>query len=747
MIFGENGTGKSTITDAFDFICNGKLGSLETYSLGGNAKKHIASLGTKPSDISVSLTCNGNTWSGSFGKDKPIISPSTGCPDARILRRSNILELINAQPKERFEALKKFISVPGIEKSENALRDAIRTTEASYCELVRAFEQAYDGLNKLWESEGKTGKSALDWADAEIQKETSTLQAAVKEIESILSATQGTETSLTPLDTAINAQKIAEKAYTDALANQQQVEQKQSQKNSALVALLKDAKNYISQKNEGKCPVCEQGVDLPLLLSRLSERIQEMKELSSIAAVVGTTKIQVDFKKSATDQSRKLFCQQSKLLAISLKNSTLSEVISLSIDWDNFENLLDNEDPSTDIEQQGRDLFQLILTVKTSIQDRKLLDQKSINQHNSIKGFLESLQQKNDDAKATESLVALLKKALDIVSAQRKGYVEQVLSNISTDVETQYSKLHPGENIGKVRFYLKPNAIGSLEFDAQFQSKSDLPPQAYFSESHLDTLGICVFLALAKYYKTENTIIILDDVITSVDNVHLDRLMKLLHDESSHFNHVIITTHYRPWRDKYRYHQGPASKVHFVELLNWTLAKGIRHTKTKLSVVELQEYLNQEPLDRQIVASKAGILLESLLDYLTILYQCRMPRRRETNYVLGDLLLGIGKNLRKSLKVVHVDPISKTEEEKFLLDIINDLSGMSWLRNQVGCHWNILGGTVSDQDIDVFVNKTLDLAHYLICAQSGELPYRENPAGHWESRGGHTRLYPLNNPD
>lgn len=747
MIFGENGTGKSTIADAFDFICNGRLGSLESYSLGGTAKKHVASLGAKPSDISVSLTCNSTTWNAVLDKEKPVVIPAMGCPDARILRRANILEFINAQPKERFEALKRFIAVPGIEKSENALREAVKTTEASYNEVVRAIGQAEESLNKLWEAEGKSGKTAIHWAEVETKKDMSQLQAIVDEVGEIADAMQGLETALTSLEAAATAQRIAEKTYSDAEANQKQAEEKQAEQNSKLVYLLKDAKTYISQKRERQCPVCEQGVDPSKLLTRLTDRLDAMKELSSVVEATVAARKQVELKESATNQARKTFCQQGKLLADRLNKSTLQEVAQLKIDWLNFENLMSHEEPSDIVEQEGRKLWSLVATVKLPLQDRKNADQKSINQHNAIKGFVETLTQKRQNAKDTEELVGKLKKAIDIVSTQRKDYIEGILAKVSSEVESLYSKLHPGENLGKVRFYLKPNTIGSLEFDAQFQNKSDLPPQAYFSESHLDTLGIGVFLALSKYYKTENTIIILDDVLTSVDNVHLDRLIQLLHDESAHFNHVIITTHYRPWREKYRYHQGPAAKVHFVELLNWSFAKGIRHTKTKLSVDELEEYLSHEPLDRQIVASKAGILLESLLDYLTILYQCRMPRRRDTNYVLGDLLLGIGKNLRKSLKVVHVDPTSNAQEEKYLIDIINDLSGMMWLRNQVGCHWNIVGGSVSDQDIDTFVKRTLELAHYMICKQSGELPCRENPAGHWESKGGYTRLYPLNNPD
>jgi hypothetical protein len=747
MVFGENGTGKSTIVDAFDFICNGRLGSLENYSLGGNAKKYVVSLGAKPSDIRVSLTCNGKTWNASLPKEKPVVIPEVGCPDAQILRRANILEIINAPPKDRYDSLKKFIAVPGIEKSENALRDAIKATDISYNEDVRSIRQAKDDLNKLWVAEGRIGKNAIGWAVAEVQKDLSQLQTSINEIDEIAVATRNAETALIPLDTAITIQKEAETVYYEVEANQKQAEKKQFQQNSKLVALLKDTKTYVTEKREGKCPICEQQVDPAGLLARLSERIDAMKELSSIVEATVVAKKQVDSKKSAANQAQKTFCDQIRALSFLLNKSSLIEVAQQKIDWANFKELLSHEEPSDAIEQQGRNLLSLILPVKQKLQNRKNSDQKSINQYNAIKGFVDTLKKKEENAKNSVELLCKLRKANEIVATQRKTYVEGILANISTEVEAQYIKLHPGENIGKVRFYLKPNTIGSLEFDAQFHNQVEMPPQAYFSESHLDTLGICVFIALAKYYKTESTIVVLDDVLTSVDNVHLDRLVKLLHEESSNFNHIIITTHYRPWREKYRYYQGPSAQVHFVELLNWTLAKGIRHTKTKLSVEEIQEYLGREPLDRQIVASKAGILLESLLDYLTILYQCRMPRKRDTNYALGDLLAGVGKNLRKSLKVVHVEPTSKTEEEKYLLDIINDLTGMVWLRNQVGCHWNIVGGSVCDQDIDIFVKRTLELANHLICEQSGELPYRENPSGHWESKGGHTRLYPLNNPD
>ncbi|MGA7219699.1 MAG: hypothetical protein WBX38_15370, partial [Candidatus Sulfotelmatobacter sp.] len=571
-----------------------------------------------PKHIKVVLTTSSGTFTATLSNDGPVVAPSVGCPEARILRRSKISQLLDAQPKKRFEALKAFIAVPGIDKSEEALRTIARTTADNYNEAVRAYTQAQDELQKLWTAESEPGKSALEWAATESAKDLTALEATVTAINSISSKFQDTDVSLSSFDGATTALTTARTTLSAVETAQQKVEAKQLQGTASLLALLQNAKKYIaSHTGLPSCPVCEQTVKSTDLISSLDKRISGMNELSDAASKVTTARQTLHSKESIATKLREDFCRKAKDVGLLLKTSSLKEVTDLNIQWKDYELVLTHEVATLELEKKARELWDAMLPCRSLLAARKQTDQTSINQRNAIKGHHDTHAEKLKTAKSLEGLSKTLNGALEIVSHQRKAYVEGVLATISDEVEQLYAKLHPDEGIGKVRFHLKPNAIGSLEFDGQFQNRSDIPPQAYYSESHLDTLGICVFLALAKHFMTENTIVVLDDVLTSVDAPHLDRFIQLLHEQAPHFKQVIVSTHYRPWKDRYRNARGPAAKTQMIELRPWTLQGGVQSDEAVTAITELRAALAADKMDRQVVAAKAGIQLESILDFIT----------------------------------------------------------------------------------------------------------------------------------
>lgn len=110
VIYGENGTGKSTICDAFEFLGKGRISSLDNRGLG-RTNRYWNSLGRKSSDVSVSLDGKSFSCRAKINKNEVIISPSTNQLRVEVLRRSQLLTLIEARPAERYAAVSRFVDV------------------------------------------------------------------------------------------------------------------------------------------------------------------------------------------------------------------------------------------------------------------------------------------------------------------------------------------------------------------------------------------------------------------------------------------------------------------------------------------------------------------------------------------------------------------------------------------------------------------------------------------------------------
>ncbi len=129
---------------------------------------------------------------------------------------------------------------------------------------------------------------------------------------------------------------------------------------------------------------------------------------------------------------------------------------------------------------------------------------------------------------------------------RRKSAIQEVLDAVSGIANTLYEEIHPGENIAKSSLSVRETGEGSVTLSTEFYGE-DEPPLLHYSDSHLDTLGLCYFLAVRKYEAERNPgfkVLVLDDVLHSVDADHRARFATLLKREFSD-HQIIITTHDR----------------------------------------------------------------------------------------------------------------------------------------------------------------------------------------------------------
>jgi energy-coupling factor transporter ATP-binding protein EcfA2 len=104
ILYGENGSGKSTVCDALELLAKGKIGSIEGKGLG-KTEPYWHSTGKISTDLNVTLSTTEGQWTGRLIKARAIVTPEAGRPQAEILRRNQIQKIIAEQPKNRFDVI------------------------------------------------------------------------------------------------------------------------------------------------------------------------------------------------------------------------------------------------------------------------------------------------------------------------------------------------------------------------------------------------------------------------------------------------------------------------------------------------------------------------------------------------------------------------------------------------------------------------------------------------------------------
>lgn len=313
-----------------------------------------------------------------------------------------------------------------------------------------------------------------------------------------------------------------------------------------------------------------------------------------------------------------------------IKNATASETSALLDDMANF------QVASLETQWTVPDAINLLNGRLQRKQLSRLKRKKfmNLNQLNAIKQQYATLTNAEKTSNEKQVLSDKTKKALDVVRQTRIKYTQKILDTVAAECNRLYAVIHPNESIAISSLRLDPDKKASLLQGATFGSTSDVPPQAYFSESHLDTLGFCFWLAVVKHENPNGqVVIVLDDIFTSVDAAHIGRISDLLADESKHFSQVIITTHSRNWRDYFKLGNAPGKlTTQLIELQRWTHNRGVFSFNSKLAVEELEHVIQSTPFDRQAVASKSGVLLEAVLDSLALRFSRPLPRKPNAEY-------------------------------------------------------------------------------------------------------------------
>lgn len=740
MLFGENGSGKSTISDALICLCTHDLGSLDDKS--SIDKNHLVASGCQPADLNLALHTDAGIFTARYSAKKIIHNPPNGQPRLRHLRRSSVVALSTAAPAARYDQLAEYFDLSGVVKSENALRVLVKSLKDESDRIIGTLAEVQRILEQIWLNEGRPMHKWETWAESETQKN---LEAESKRLKNIRALIESGKQAFQAADKLERIRDLGKQAALNRQATEAQLNALQSAGfDPALLALLQQAHRFAAaHADHNSCPVCEQPVQTTALLDTLQQKLDDLAALRETAAAASDARI---------EHERLQTLWQGALDDLHADVMRFAEQISLPECPPAIEKVMADVQTENPSPRQIADRFQDKTPTLTQLLDgqQNIADSisKTLDQHRLIDENWRSVLDNRRQAEQTQQRLEIIEKALKTVENTRKQFIDAELTAISSDVDALYKALHPDEELGDIRLFLKEKGKNSLELQARFHQYSDIAPQSLYSESHLDTLALCIFFALAKRYGGADTILLLDDVLSACDEAHLDRFIGLLHEQAPHFAHVIVTTHYRPWRDRYRQQRAP-NVLHFIDLKPWTIGMGIGRRTNAPDLQDLQQALTNA--HRRETAACAGVVLENILDFLTMQYACRLRRNAKNVYTLGELLDAVLAKLAGSLRVEHFDktvgdvPV-RTVEPAAVKSLLLELKRLSDLRNIVGAHYNPAGAEASDSDVHTFGQKTLELAQLLCCPLDGNLPNKGDSGSYWETRKGTVRLHPLREP-
>lgn len=738
IIYGENGTGKSTICDAFDFIGNETVGSLDRPGLGAATANYWPAVDSAMADIVVALESTGGTCTARVGKKGVVVAtPPEHRPVVEIFRRRQILDAIEAAPAARYEAISRFIDVSSVEAAESALRGHVRDLKERQKLATVQVRENLDEIDRLWETAGKPSTDAVAWAQAEANRDSSAIEAEAKAIDALYLAYKQLEQHPDVLASAEGALLAVQVQAAEAKQLLEDQVAGISRDAAEVAAILEAARPFLARKPSPEdCPLCESTEKTTELSSRVAARLEAFAGLRNAQEGANATA-------SAAAKAIERLSSQREAAA---RDARAFESVRASQTWPDGIRLPPEtapEDPSLLKEWLTRN-FTIATEWEEGRDNRRASRQSQASLRKTLRNW-------NDNRKTAEEITAVLPRlelTLKITEEERRSLTDDVLSEISDEVGRLYEQIHPGEGLGKIALELDPKRRASLGIEAKFHGKS-AKPQAYFSDSHLDTLGLCVLLALASKDNQERKILVLDDVLASSDEPHVDRLIDVLYAEAAKFRHCIVTTHYRPWKEKLRWGLLRTGQCHFVELSRWSITEGIALAGSVPEIGRLRDLVNDPTPDFQAISAKAGVILEAALDFLTERYECRMPRRPGRMNPLGDLLNAIDKKLRQALRVdVKTGTAADGAANYTTVEIgplLDHLTEIAQTRNLFGCHFSELSFHLPEADALDFGSQVLLLVESLVDSEDG-WPRSDKSGSYWATSDEARRLHPLKQP-
>lgn len=611
LVWGPNGSGKSGVVDAVDFLLSGRITRLTGRGTGGiSLAQHGPHIDAQPEEAVVRARVEVP------GIEGPIdISRSVGssdhleCPDEarpllsqietlarrgqHILTRRDILRYITAEPSNRADEIQQLLDLSDVEelrrglvavvnRLSNGLQTAqgnVRTQKASLAAaLGLAAHNEAEALRLVNEHRAALGAPSI----AELKS--LDIRAGVSP-PSAGAGPQGFNPDLARQDVSRIEQALsqpraehAEQVHRDFLDSLSIIRSDPDLLHMLKrLQLIEDGLELLD--GSGRCPLCDTQFDAEALKDHLEDKRDKGRQakthkenldqkaddlrgvLANVLASIGQVARVAD--DLADRQAR------DRLGEWRTKLSSLQEVLSRPIEA--YSN--DDYPPKLarrlwapeSIENRLGDIGQAIERLPPAPAGQTSWDvlTRAEVRMRDLEGGRDSLAGATRASQRGHAVKEAFQRSRDAV-------LENLYSSIRDRFVEFYKILHDHEP--EFSASLQPEGAG-LDFKVDFLGRGTHPPQALHSEGHQDSMGLCLFLALAERLSAGHLeLVVLDDVVMSVDSEHRRHVCRLL-TTSFPDTQFVLTTHDQAWAMQLKA-AAVVQRRDMIHFVNWTIETG-----------------------------------------------------------------------------------------------------------------------------------------------------------------------------
>jgi ABC-type cobalamin/Fe3+-siderophores transport system ATPase subunit len=750
IIYGKNGTGKSSITDACEWFHREEIGHLQREGAGAGSFPHREA---EPGETYVEIE---------FSDDDLEASTLTYDHDTitRPVESGDVDEFRRRAPHPfyiRFEDLKQFVYKTKTEKYEKLAELMGFQPQVEFQKsLKRVRNQLSERLEKRRNTVRQREKDLQDLLEVESASKSSILNAITEVFERNDLGTPREKADLRDarniLKEKVESDKVASRiSQLDQLSEvldklgeledqigplaeylkqaQEFAEKEESTVDALLVKLYETGEQVLEQQpargdDAVSCPLCGQPYEGDLA-SHVQNELESLRSLKETKEKVEQSFQQA--REAIRNTKRSIGAAPSgediNFEAGEYSISSLNDcAVRISETIGEVESILDNrehgdlaqhtsllEDELSSLEDQvDRFEEQRSTLCGASVKEKKSLEEDSnreqlVGDYSRVRDTLdqwEKLDQARSQMSQLEVIFDSYEEAVEDYIQQNMTDVKERFEGISADVKKYFEILEEStEGISEPAIQLVADKDRAVRLKVKFHGKDTSPAYKYLSESQLNSFGLSVFLASVNRFNSEFKFVILDDIINSFDGYKRLKVIDLIKDElSSH--QFLILTHDRVWMKQISERFPRWNKIRFEE---WKASYGPVEGNSSVGLEYIEDLLEE---DRPKTAGRElGAFLERQLQLLCELAEATVKYNRKNEYSLRPLLTRLRVRVSNKLKHDHD-----------LTEALQNLEEASTFRNFCA-HWKNPETPFTAEEIRNIMDKWREIDSYMSCPE------------------------------